>query len=61
MLPYLVVFDMSVGTSRELVRCEYCSQQMRRKNIKEPTENFYGRGVPIKEARPRQSVPNSLS
>ena len=48
MLTCLVVFNMSVGTSREMVRCEYCSQEMRRKNMKEHTENVHGKGVPIK-------------
>ena len=48
MLTCLVVFNMS-GTGREMVRCEYCSQEMRRKNLKEHTENGHGKGMPIKE------------
>ena len=48
MFTCLVVFNMS-GTSREMVRCEYCSQKMRRKNLKEYTENVHGKGMPIKE------------
>ena len=47
MLTCLAVFNMS-GTSREMVGCESCSQEMRRKNLKEHTETVQGKGMPIK-------------
>ena len=37
MITCLVVFNMSVRTSREMDRCEYCSQEMRRNYMKEQT------------------------
>ena len=51
MLKHLVVFNMSAVPSRELVICKYCSQEMRRKNMKEPTENVHRKGKRIKEEK----------